>query len=299
MSPERKPAGRKLAFPLRALGVTAPLSAYPAQQSPASDDVAQKQRGAVAPRGRQAFATNCAGCHGLDGKGGEHAPAIATPSAAGAMDDEAVFQIIRGGIPAKGMPAFASLPEPEVHALIAYLRLLTGKPTSRPQKGNAEQGKQLFFGQAHCGDCHMMLGKGGFLGPDLDRLRQDAFHRRIRRAIIDPDRWIAPDQRALTVTTRSQQRVTGMVRGEDNFSLVVQDTDGVFHLFEKSQIAKIDRENRSLMPRDYGKRLSAAEIDDLINFLFSGLPAPAHAPAGAARPARKVAPKPSPQAVSK
>jgi putative heme-binding domain-containing protein len=271
---------------------TALIGTYSAQQSPTPDKLAQKKEPAVRPRGQQSFETHCASCHGLDGKGGEHAPAIATPRAAGDMDDAAIFQIIRGGIPAKGMLSFSSLSEPEVHAIIAYLRVLTGKTTVRPAKGNAARGEQVFFAKAQCGDCHMMLGKGGFLGSDLTDFAGTHSIDEIRRAILNPDQWIAPEQNAVTVTTLSQERVTGLVRNENNFSLQVQDTDGVFHLFEKSQIAKVDRSAHSLMPTDYGTRLTPAEMDDLINFLFSGLPAPAHAPGGAVRAAQKVAPKP-------
>jgi hypothetical protein len=97
----------------------------------------------------------------------------------------------------------------------------------------------------------------------------------------------------VTVTTLSQERVTGMVRNQDNFSLQVQDADGVFHLFLKSQITKVDREAHSLMPGDYGTRLTPAELDDLIGFLFGGAPAPAPGSTGAGPSARRQAAKKS------
>src|SRR5690348_1339407 len=50
-------------------------------------------------RARRSFATRCAPCHGLDGRGGEHAPSIVNSPAAQSRSNEALNQIIRSGIP--------------------------------------------------------------------------------------------------------------------------------------------------------------------------------------------------------
>lgn len=74
------------------------------------------------PEGRTAYQTRCAGCHGTDGNGGEHAPTILPAMAAN--DDEGVARIIRDGVPRKGMPAFKTLADGEVKSLVAFLRTL-------------------------------------------------------------------------------------------------------------------------------------------------------------------------------
>src|SRR4051812_12577149 len=48
------------------------------------------------------FARLCASCHGGDGLGGERAPA----AAARGRSDAAIADLIRAGIPNRGMPAF-------------------------------------------------------------------------------------------------------------------------------------------------------------------------------------------------
>ena len=271
---------------------TAALVTYPARQNPEPTPASPAEKVSSLPAvGQRSFESHCASCHGLDGRGGEHAHAIATPQAAGALDDPALFQVMRGGIPSKGMPSFDSLSAPEIHAIITYLRLLTGKNPVRPGKGISARGEQLFFGKARCGDCHMMLGKGGFIGSDLTDFARSHSVGELHRAIINPDEWILPAGNVVTVTMLSQERITGLVRNEDNFSLQVQGADGAFHLFLKSQIAKVDREPYSLMPGDYGTRLTPAELDDLIAFLFNGVPALAHGSTGAGPPARRPAPK--------
>ena len=288
-------AGRVLSLCV-SLIFAAGLAAYPAPQNP---EPANPKASSAAMEGRKNFESHCAVCHGLDGRGGEHAHAIATPSVAGALETLALIQIIRGGIPSAGMPSFSSLSEPEIRGIVAYLRVLTGQSTVRPVKGNSAQGEQLFFGKGRCGDCHMMLGKCGFLGSDLTGFSESHSVDEIHQAIIHPDQGTTPAQKMVTVTTQSGDRATGLERNEDNFSLQVQDADGIFHLFMKSQIAKIERAPNSLMPEDYGTRLTAAELDDLINFLFSGLPAPAHGSPGAGRSAREAAQKNSAKTDSK
>lgn len=284
--------GRSVLPLLVSLILPAGLVTYPVQQNPEPTPACPAEKTSSLPAlGQRSFESHCASCHGLDGRGSEHAHAIATPHAAGALEDPALFQIMRGGIPSKGMPSFGSLSEPEIHAIITYLRLLTGKNPVRPGKGSPAQGEQLFFGKAGCGDCHMMLGKGGFIGSDLTDFARSHSVDELHLAIINPDEWISPARNVVTVTTLSQERITGLVRNEDNFSLQVQDADGAFHLFLKSQIAKVDRQPHSLMPGDYGKRLTPAELDDLTSFLFGGVPAPAHGSTGPGLPAQPSEPK--------
>jgi len=127
---------------------TAVLAADPAQHDSASTPARPAEKTSSSPgAGQQSFESHCASCHGLDGLGEEHAHAIATPQAAGALDDRALFEIIRDGIPSKGMPPFGSLSAPDIHAIITYLRRLTGKNAVQPGKGNPVQGATLAAAQ--------------------------------------------------------------------------------------------------------------------------------------------------------
>ena len=85
---------------------------------------------AQTPDGRTAFQNRCTGCHGADGNGGEHAPTILATLAV--KNDEELGQIIRDGVPRKGMPAFKQLPAAEVTGLVAFMRTL-----QQPRRGRA------------------------------------------------------------------------------------------------------------------------------------------------------------------
>jgi alcohol dehydrogenase (cytochrome c) len=81
--------------------------------------------------GARSYELACARCHGADGNGGERGPGIVTRLAA--RDDEGLAALVRDGLPSAGMPP-APLPEPEMRALVAFLRTLRpgrGAPLAR------------------------------------------------------------------------------------------------------------------------------------------------------------------------
>jgi alcohol dehydrogenase (cytochrome c) len=88
---------------------------------------------AQAPAGRDAFQSRCAVCHGADGNGGEHGPSILARIAR-TQSDQDLQAFLHDGVPLRGMPAFASMPEPEMNALIAFLRTLAS-PAPRGRGG--------------------------------------------------------------------------------------------------------------------------------------------------------------------
>ena len=221
-------------------------------------------------QGLETFRLHCSACHGLDGRGGEHAPDIVTNPKVRARSDGQLFETVANGIPRAGMPAFSLLLEPdEIRAVVAYLRRAGGAGASGPVTGDRKLGEALFFGKASCSSCHMVEGLGGFLGGDLSGYGRDHSPAEIRGAILHPNRQPSPDHETVTVTTRAGERWTGMVRSEDNFSIQLLDEKGKFHLLMKSDLAGLDRTTRSLMPDDYGSRLTSAEVDALVAYLAS------------------------------
>lgn len=227
------------------------------------------QTPAPSSTGQPLFASRCAGCHGLDGRGGEHAPNIVTEANVRRLADIDIARIIRDGIRPKGMPAFGtSLDDAQIAALVKYVRILQGQGRPETVSGNSERGQALFFGAAQCADCHMMNGVGGFIAADLSEYGKTHSAEEIRQAILEPDEDLDPRHPTIQVVTRSGQRYRGVLRNEDNFTLQMQTLDGNFHFFDKSKLAQIDRQTHSLMPADYGSKLSKSELNDLVSYLI-------------------------------
>jgi cytochrome c oxidase cbb3-type subunit 3 len=226
------------------------------------------QTATVTADGKALFGSVCSGCHGIDGRGGEHAPNIAVGSQAQNRSDQDVVGIVQNGVRGAGMPAFDSLGHDRILGIVAYLRILQGRGISAKLPGDAVRGESLFFGKGQCSDCHMANGRGGFIASDLSVYGRDVTAEQIRHVILDPDKTLPSAKKATTVVTHSGQAITGMVKAEDNFSISIQAIDGSFHFLEKTRLAKIDSGSSSLMPTNYGSRLSKQEVDDLISYLL-------------------------------
>jgi cytochrome c oxidase cbb3-type subunit 3 len=219
--------------------------------------------------GKRIFATTCAGCHGLDGRGGERGPNIATRGEVRRLSDADISSVIEDGSPSKKMPGFGrSLNDAKIHAIIVYVRSLQGTQTTAVLPGNPEAGKSLFFAKAGCTECHVVEGAGGFLGRDLTVYAAGRPASEVREAITNPNKNLEPRDRAVIVVTRDGENLTGLARNEDNFSLQLQTPDGAIHLFLKSDLERVEHRPESLMPADYGSKLSARELNDLVSFLL-------------------------------
>ena len=217
--------------------------------------------------GKQTFTSICSSCHGLDGKGGERGPDIATRPEIARMSDQEIMKVLRAGVPGKGMPPFAALGPAKLSALLSYVRFLQGKGTAMTVSGNPERGKELFSGKGGCSQCHMVNGAGGFLGPDLSAYGGTHPVKDIHTAIVSPQEIPSRRQVVAEVTSKDGKTYSGLVRNEDNFSMQLQSMDGTFRLFSKSDLAAIKYRPEPLMPTDYGTRLSAEEVDALTAYL--------------------------------
>jgi putative heme-binding domain-containing protein len=148
------------------------------------------------------------------------------------------------------------------------LRTLQGRSDAVPIPGDPRRGEALFFGQARCSQCHMIEGRGGFIGSDLSAYAADFLPDEIRHAILNVRD--AGGRASLIQVTLIDGRVwEGVARNEDNFSLQLQSSDGAFHLLQKSEVATVKPSSRALMPEDYGQILSAAELDDIVGYLIT------------------------------
>lgn len=219
--------------------------------------------------GKAAYAAVCAGCHGLDGKGGERAPDIASRPRVRELSDEAILHVLQNGVPNTSMPAFRSLGPDKLRALVTHVRELQGIRNARNIPGNADNGKNVFFSKGGCANCHSVQGSGGFYGSDLSGYAQGRSPESIRQTILAPNRDLDPRRRVVVATTSSGEIIEGLARNEDNFSLQLLTPDGALHLLYKSSLAKLTYREESAMPADYEKKLSASELDDLIKFLAS------------------------------
>jgi putative heme-binding domain-containing protein len=203
----------------------------------------------------------CGECHGLDASGYRGPNLIVYM---GGASDEALFQTIRKGVPGSEMPA-SNRPDVELLQIMAYLRNMNAVPPADTMPaGNVANGSQLFAKQ--CVNCHRVAGKGGRLGPDLSRIGSARTRDALVREIRTPHEWIPPAYETVTVVTKDGQKIRGIKKNEDAFSIQVMDMRERIQGYLKSNVEVLYDKN-SLMPAFDAKRLGDGDLSDLVGYL--------------------------------
>ena len=119
------------------------------------------------------YGTNCAGCHGQDGKGGA-AAGIGDPLYLAIADDATIRRVTANGVPGTAMPAFAQsaggmLTGAQVEAVVAGIRsrwakpdiLLGENPPLYAAQGPSDPSRGANVFSFFCASCHGADGRGG------------------------------------------------------------------------------------------------------------------------------------------
>ena len=260
-----------------------------AQQAPVSDTVTNPLANTptAAAEGQRVFDATCQTCHGAGGVGdaGRGGPALTAAGLKHGDSDADLFRTIRQGVSGTQMPPYKALRDDQIWQLVSYIRSIqsnapasTSAPSSVPD-GDPSAGEALFFGRAGCATCHEVNARGGITGPDLSnvgRLAPDV----IRQKIVSPDQPLPPPPGArggggrgapppVTVVARLRdgREIRGVRRNEDQYSVQMVDAAGQLHLLDKTKLASLNIEPRSLMPNDYKTRLTSVEMTDIVAYL--------------------------------
>jgi putative heme-binding domain-containing protein len=239
----------------------------------------------AAKAGEYEFRINCALCHGLGAHGGGRGPDLTRAQKKHTHNDAEMFQVISNGIPGTVMPANGTngqgvgMTDEEIWQIITYIRSVEVKAPAKPA-GNAEHGKQLFYGEANCSLCHTVQGKGGRVGPELTSVGGS----RTREAIIDsvrnPSRRLAwglteatkefpQEYETVTVVTADGTEIKGVALNEDNFTVQMMDSSEQIFMLEKDKLRSFKKSRESMMPVYSPNLLSDNDLEDIVAYLIS------------------------------
>ncbi len=213
--------------------------------------------------GKKQFASRCAGCHGVDGGGGEYGPNIVEMRRFGRRSGRDLADVIKNGIQGSGMPAFP-LPQPDIDSLVAFVNSLRAPAADHPAPGDAAAGERFFFGKGNCSSCHAVKGRGGNLGPDLSNVGRERRLAQIVQSLRNPAALETPGYHLVSVRLRDGTTLRGLVKNESNFDLQLQTLDGGLRLLDREQIADETREPAPLMP---AVNATDEEMRNLVAFL--------------------------------
>jgi cytochrome c oxidase cbb3-type subunit III len=191
---------------------------------------------AAAARGASLFQQNCAFCHGPQARGATGPGLITSDKVLGDDHGEHLVPFLKKGLPERGMPAFASMPDNQLTDISEFMHLQVEEVANRGTYrvlnilvGNAAKGKAHVA--AHCTSCHT-AETFAHIGSKFRSPEQ------LQRGWIWPARPIDSGERSLpttaTVKTPEGAMIAGRVTQVSDFRITLVDRAG--------QIRVIDRE---------------------------------------------------------
>ena len=268
---ERRPIVLRIRLPVAALASTFALLCMVNAGPLAAQDVAPTTAFADDPDairlGMGVYRLRCADCHGTDARG-VRGPDLTQIWASG-RTDEGIFRTITEGVSGTTMRPIDRVRtrDSEIWQVIAYLRSLAAPP-HRELTGDPGSGEQIF--QSNCSMCHQVDAAGGRLGPNLSRIGMarsvESLERRIRG---DYGKMVDSAFAPTTLTAANGERMDGVKKNEDLFSIQVIDMGGRIQGFDKESLESLDVSTGSLMPVYPPEVLSDEALEDLLSYLVT------------------------------
>ncbi len=160
----------------------------------------------------------------------------------------------------KGLPPA----DARVNALIATRRAGFGMA-----KAEAAAGAKLF--ETNCGNCHMLGGKGGRVGPQLDGIGVRGADR-LLEDMLDPSRNVDQTFRLTTIASKDGQVVSGLLLREEGEVIVIADAQGKEVRLAKNAVEERTMAPVSPMPANFAEQISEADFYKLLAFLLTQRP---------------------------
>lgn len=222
--------------------------------------------------GQRLFNGFCAWCHGPEG---DWVPQIdlGRGKVKGDPSDAGLMATIRKGIPGTAMPEHPDFTDPEIRAIVAYLRSI-GADRESEIPGDVAEGRKFFEGRGECLSCHRVMGKGSRVGPDLTDMGVLRRYVEIERSILEPDAEVLPEYRSVRVVTRTGEVISGRILNRDTFSVQMIDTRERLRSLKIAELREVQISEKSPMP-SWKEKLSPQELANLVRYIVSlkGVPA--------------------------
>jgi putative membrane-bound dehydrogenase-like protein len=142
-------------------------------------------------------------------------------------------------------------------------RYLSVVPPAALKKADRSHGRQIFA--KTCATCHTLFGEGAKIGPDLTG-SQRTNPEYVLTKLLDPNAVVAQDYQVTILMTRSGRTLTGLVKEENDRTVVLQTQNEVIRV-AKNDIDERKKSPTSMMPEGLLTPLSDGEVRDLIAYL--------------------------------
>ena len=161
----------------------------------------------------------------------------------------------------KGLPPA----DVRVNALIATRRAGFGMA-----KAEATAGAKVY--ETACANCHMLGGKGGRVGPQLDGIGVRGLDRLLEDT-LDPSRNVDQTFRLTTIALKDGQVLSGLLLREEGEVIVLADAQGKEIRLNKMAVEERSMAPVSPMPSNFAEQIPEADFYKLMAYLLTQRPA--------------------------
>jgi cytochrome c oxidase cbb3-type subunit 3 len=234
-------------------------------RGPAQSDLMKHEN---VQRGQSDYRQSCAICHGTEAMGGVGPNLVQSSLVRHDENGNLITPVIQDGRPDKGMPVFPLMDSAEISDIVAFLHarvavasvvssegLADGYSLQQLLTGNAEAGKQYFYGAGKCATCHSPTG-------DLSGIAKKYSPADLEAQFLYPPH----DSVTATVSLNSGQQFHGKLLHLDAFYVAILDHDGWYRSWPLQQ-AKVQVQDPLAGHLELLSKYTDKDIHDVFAYL--------------------------------
>ena len=136
-------------------------------------------------------------------------------------------------------------------------------------KGDAANGRMVFFSTGTCHKCHVVDGMGREIGPNLSEIGSKLSREAMFESVLYPSAGISHNYEAWTVVLSSGTTVNGLLVSNTDAELQIRGDDAIVRTFAKADVEELVKQKISLMPADLQKTMTSQELADVVEYMQS------------------------------
>ena len=134
-------------------------------------------------------------------------------------------------------------------------------------KGDAINGRLVFFTTGTCHKCHVVNEMGREIGPNLTEIGSKLSREAMFESVLYPSAGISHNYETWTAVLESGTTVTGLITSETDDSVSLKGDDAIIRTLKRSEIEEMVKQKISLMPADLQKTMTTQELADVVEYM--------------------------------
>jgi putative heme-binding domain-containing protein len=137
------------------------------------------------------------------------------------------------------------------------------------KRGNAANGKNVYFCAATCSQCHMVGNDGKNVGPSLTEIGNKLTREAMFVSILAPSAGISHNYEAYTARTDDGEVVTGLLVSKTAQGVTIKDAKGIERMIPDGDLEELQKQEKSLMPENLQELINEQELVDVVEYLMT------------------------------